>query len=250
MNRSSSMNLLSHSNPQVRMYLEGTRIYKYRILFPVLPARPAVEANDRREIEAIIPASNDPKAANRKFDLSKYPVVTIDTRVMTVNVKTTLTDYGFKAEEINIETRLENGRVGQSGLSQAKPEVLDSFNLKIVFTLNPQSNHFLAGRRLQFRIRDMLRGDSDWYTIKQTFVRTPEIKSVSCLNGKCKIRGKGLDYIGQISTDSGKTWKPPPQIQPIENGKSFMSISAVKDKKFIRIKLRDFPNTDGLGLFK
>jgi len=55
------------------------------------------------------------------------------------------------------------------------------------------------------------------------------------------------DKFSRVATDSGKIWKPPPQIQPIENGKSFMSISAVKDKKFIRIKLRDFPNTDGLS---
>ena len=167
---------------------------------------------------------------------------------MTVSVKSILADYGFKAENTSIETRIENGQVGENALPQPTFEVLDSFNLRINFTLSEQYQQFLAGRRLQFRIRDRIRGDSDWYTIKQTFVRIPEISSVSCSGTKCKITGKGLDYIGQVSTDGGSVWQPPLTVQLTSDGKSFMEIQGVKNKSLLRIKLRDFQKTDGLPI--
>ena len=167
---------------------------------------------------------------------------------MTVAVKSTLADYSFKRENISIETRIENGQVGQEALPQSTFEVLDTFSLRIGFQFSEQNQQFLAGRRLQFRIKDRQRGDSDWYSIKQTFVRIPKIDSILCKGQECKITGTGLDYIGQVSTDGGGIWQPPLQVQPTPNGKSFMSINGVKDKKLLRIKLRDFPNTEGLPI--
>ena len=227
--------------------LEGNRIYKYPDSFPVLPARPAIKANEKHEIEATVVENVDSNNTNN-FDLSKYPVVSINTKGLTVAVKTTLADYGFKAENISIETKIENGQVGQGTLPQPKFEVLDQFNLRIGFEFNQQNKQFLAGRRLQFRIKDTVRGNSNWYTIKQTFIRIPKIDSINCQSGNCKITGKGLDYIGQISTDGGKVWQPPLQVQPTQGGKSSMTIQGAQDRKLIRIKLRDFPNTEGLLL--
>ena len=231
----------------IEMVLEAARIHKAPRRFKVLPSRPNIDANEKNEIEAIVLTNeNNPTG----FDLTAYPVVPVDTQKMTVAVKSTLADYSFKAENLLIETRIENGQVGQEALPQSTFEVLDTFNLRIGFQFNQQSQQFLAGRRLQFRIKDRQRGDSDWYSIKQTFVRIPKIDSITCNGEECKITGTGLDYIGQVSTDGGNVWQPPLQVQPTPNGKSFMSINGVKDKKLARIKLRDFPNTEGLPIGK
>ncbi len=109
---------------------------------------------------------------------------------------------------------------------------------------------FLAGRRLQFRILDRLRGNSDWYTIKQKFVRIPKVDSVSCRNNECKITGTGLDYIGQISTDGGRVWQPSLQVVPQSSGRSSMTINGIENRHMLRIKLRDFPDTEGLAIGK
>jgi len=236
--------LILAKDVSVEMKLQGGRTYKYPKRFPVLLARPTIEANDKNEIEAIILDKRDKKPT--RFDLTKYPIARIDTPKMTLSVKTTLTDYSFKTENISIETRIENGQVGQDVLPFASKEVLDLSNLRISFTFNQQNQQYLAGRRLQFRVKDRIRGNSDWYTIKQTFVRIPQIQSVSCSKGECKIIGKGLDYIGQFSTDGGNIFQPPLQAQPTSDGKSFILLQGVKDKKLLRIKLRDFPNMEGL----
>ena len=230
----------------IEVHLEGNRAYKYPEPFSVLPARPAIEANKQNEIKAAI-VDNVSTTINR-FNLSRYPIVSINTKGLTVAVKTILTDYVFRAENIRIETRIENGQVGQGAMPRAVVEVLDQFNLRIGFEINQQGKQFLAGRRLQFRIKDAERGNSDWYTIKQIFVRTPRINSLQCKNRQCKITGKGLDYIGQISVDGGKVWQRPSHVQPAPNGNSTMMIPGVKDKKLLRIKLRDFPKMKGLLL--
>ncbi|NNE99941.1 MAG: hypothetical protein HKN25_13050 [Pyrinomonadaceae bacterium] len=231
----------------LELSLVGNRQYKYPKKFEVKPARPAINVDEKKEIAALVVA--DPKSSNRsRFDLKEYPVVPVATEKMTVSVKSILADYGFKAENTNIETRIENGQVGENALPQPTFEVLDSFNLRINFTLSEQHQQFLAGRRLQFRIKDRVRGDSDWYTIKQTFVRIPEISSVICKGSKCKVSGKGLDYIGQVSTDGGNVWQPPLTVQPTSDGRSYMEIQGVKDRRLLRIKLRDFQETEGLPI--
>ena len=230
----------------IEMVLEAARLHKAPRRFPVLPARPNIKANDKKEIEAIVFPDENPTG----FDLSAYPVVPVDTNKMTVAVKSTLADYSFKRENISIETRIENGQVEQQALPQATFEVLDTFNLRIGFQFSKQNQQFLAGRRLQFRIKDRQRGDSNWYSIKQTFVRIPRIDSIICRGQECKITGTGLDYIGKVSTDGGNVWQPPLQVQPTPDRKSFMSILGVKDKKLLRIKLRDFANTEGLPIGK
>ena len=228
----------------LEMQLGANRKHKSQTRFEVKPARPAIQADKKREVEAVI--IGDKKTG--KFDLSSYPVAPADIEKMSISVKTTLADYSFRAEDIQIETKIENGQVRQNTLPKTNLEVLDSLHLKIDLQFNPRFKKFLAGRRLQFRIKDRQRGDSDWYSIKQTFVRIPKIESIICRGQECKITGTGLDYIGQVSTDGGNVWQPPLQVQPTPNGKSFMSIQGVKMRNLIRIKLRDFPSTEGLRI--
>jgi len=230
----------------LKLNLEGNRVFEYPKSFQVLPARPAIVTNGKSEIDAIALTSTKPKSS--KFDLSEYPLIPIHTENLTAQVKTSLTDYSFKAENINIETRVENGRVGKNALPKASFEVLDPLNLRINFAIDQRYQQFLAGRRLQFRIKDSVRGNSDWYSIRQTFVRIPEIESTICKENECKITGKGLDYIGQISTDGDKAWQPAPPAQPTTDGKSVMTIQKVTGKKMLKIKLRDFPNMKGLSI--
>ncbi len=227
----------------LKLLLNGGREVDVKQSFSVSPARPTINSNHQKEIEGL-PLSS--KKANSQFNLASYPVVAIDTDKITLAVKSILGDYSFKAENLSIETRIENGQVAQESLPKATFEVLDTLNLRIDLNLLPQNQHFLAGRRLQFRILDNERGASDWYTIKQTFVRIPEIKSISCKNGECRIFGTGLDYLGQISTDSGATWQPPPPVQPTPEGKGVMIIRNIKSKSNLQMKLRDFDKTSGL----
>lgn len=233
------------NNIELKLLLEGGREFEYPDKFDVLRARPAIETNEQNEIEAL---PIDQNLNTNGFDLKDYPVVSIDTDRLSVAVKSTLADYSFARENITIETRIENGQVDPSQLPQASFEVLDSFNLRINFQILANQQQFLAGRRLQFRINDRQRGASNWYPIRQTFVRIPKIELINCKGEECKITGTGLDYIGQISTDGGNIWQPPLQVQPTPDGKAFMIINGVKNKNLLRIKLRDFINTDALPL--
>ncbi len=237
--------LILSNSVSIDMQLDGERLYVYPESLAVLPSRPAIESYERGEVEAIIVGAS----AKSQFNLSGYPVVPIDTKVMTAAVKTTLTDYGFRTENVNIETRIENGAPGQNLPLRPKFEVLDSFNMRIEFSFDESHRQLLAGRRLQFRITDGVRGDSDWYTLKQAFIRIPKIESVLCQRDECTLSGVGLDYIGQISIDGGNVWQPPQQVQITPNGKSFMQVPKAAKKSLIKIKLRDFPNTEGLDIW-
>jgi hypothetical protein len=126
--------------------------------------------------------------------------------------------------------------------------VLDWRNIRLDITLTENVQKTLGGRRLQFRIRDRERGDSDWYTIKQTFVRYATVRSIRCtneMNGQCEMKGDGIDYISQVSTDGGQTWFPQePQTliaQPTPDGVKMAMIPMLQNKNLLRIRLRDFP---------
>ncbi|HRH44130.1 MAG TPA: hypothetical protein PKY82_21035 [Pyrinomonadaceae bacterium] len=150
------------------------------------------------------------KDQNPALDLSKLPVFPIETDQISLNVQNASTDYDFKVENLSIETRLEksggnnpnnfnnfnpayNTNSGQNlPLPKVLFEVMDWKNLRISLQISPELQKLLGGRRLQFRIRDRERGDSDWYSIRQTFVRMPEISSIACnneMNGMCEMKG-------------------------------------------------------------
>lgn len=231
--------------------LEDDRTYQYPKTFTSSPARPAIAASELNEIEGVFINKNMiPKS---QFDLSHYPVIPIDAAELSIVVQNKLADYDFKQENIQIETRIEKSQPGLADFPKASFEVLDTNTLRLNFTFNEQIRKFIGGRRLQFRILDKERGDSDWYTIKQTFVRIPQIESVKCtadMNGQCQIVGNGIDYIQQVSVDGGATWFPQEPsgltAQPIANSQTMAMIPFLQNKKLLQIKLRDFPNTEGI----
>jgi hypothetical protein len=265
----------------LELNLEDNRYYQYPNRFPVGASRPAIKVNEQNEIEGIFlsqslnnqtlniqndqvmvtPLTAQPKNKRQRttdqglqnqLDLSSYPVVSIDKQAMTVAVQNILTDYNFRLENLSIETRIEDAMTSSNQLPRVIFDVLDTNNLRLNFTFNQSINKNLSGRRLQFRIRDRERGDSDWLTIKQTFVRIPIIESVKCtneVNNQCELRGEGLDYIAQVSTDGGRSWSNTLQVQPTADGNLMMLIPNLINQKFLQIKLRDYPKTEGLAVF-
>jgi hypothetical protein len=244
--------------------LENERNYPYPETFAPSPSRPAVAANDAKEIEgaAATTAGNTNNTNNKTnqglyslLNSNKLPVFPIETSEITVSLQNTRTDYDFKAEDLSIETRIEKSQKPAGDLIKVNFEVLNWKNMKVTFTLTEQIQKLIGGRRLQFRIKDSERGDSDWYTIKQPFVRFPNIVSVKCtteMNGQCEIKGEGIDYIGQVSVDGGKSWFPSEanglKTQATKDGQTAAMIPLLTNKKLLQIKLMDFPKTEGLSI--
>jgi hypothetical protein len=145
------------------------------------------------------------------FNLAELPVIPVYATGVSVHARNALTDYDFKAENIEIEARIEKGELNLKDLVKTQFEVLDWKNLRINFELSAEVQKLLGGRRLQFRIKDKARGSSDWYTVKQTFVRIPQITQIVCPNNpieNCELSGEGIDYLALISTDDGQSWFP------------------------------------------
>lgn len=232
--------------------LEDERIYRYPKTFVTQPARPALAVNELNEIEATVADSN--LYAKSQFDLSSEPVIPVETKEFFATLQNKLTDYEFRSENLSIETRIEkNSEILQS--VKTSLEVLDGNTLQVNFIFDELLKKVIGGRRLQFRIRDKERGVSDWYTVRQTFVRIPEIASINCpqnTNGECRISGKGLGYILQFSGDGGATWFPQAsdalKIQTTDDGQESATIKGLSDKNPLLIKLRDFPKTTGFRL--
>jgi hypothetical protein len=245
----------------LELELEGDKIYPYPKKFEISLARPSIVANVPGEVEAIAirKFGGDMKAAalgsriRTQFDLINLPIFPLEISEVTVNVQNALTDYDFKIENLQIETRIENSRTGSIEMPPADFEVLDWKNMKISFQLDENSLRLLGGRRLQFRIRDKERGDSDWYTIRKTFVRFPEIRAIKCtgrMNGNCEMSGEGIEYISQVSADGGKTWYPQEPgtltVQAGTEGGKAIFMPHLSNKNLLRVRLRDFPSIEGL----
>lgn len=294
----------------LELMLEDNRSVNLPNRIVVGSSRPSIKANERNEVQGsfikveenqndnviiqnqtiIVNGKQQPREKTKaqtygaQFDLRNYPVVLNDKNKLTIAVQNILTDYNFKTENLSVETNIENATLSIYDLPNTSFEVLDTDNLRINFNLNPSTIKSLSGRRLQFRIKDRERGDSDWYTIKQTFVRIPQIELVKCgsnssqslqssqsygvsgtnqtnsstpnsatLNSgnsvnsiSCELRGEGLDYISQISVDGGRSWTNSGQVEPTAEGNLMMKIPFLINQKFLQIKLRDYPNTEGL----
>jgi hypothetical protein len=85
----------------------------------------------------------------------------------------------------------------------------------------------------------------------------PESISIKCgagAQGVCQIKGKGIEYISQVSVDDGKTWYPEAPaallVEPAADGRSTAQIPryAAAAKKSLQIRLRDFPSAEGLTI--
>lgn len=239
------------NNFSIELELEGGRIYQYPKTFSISPSRPVLVSKQIREIEAIA-TGNKTRA---QFDLEALPIFPIDSSKISLIVQNALTDYDFKIENIEVETRIENSQVYAMELPKVTFEVLDWKNMQITLQLNEQLQRLLGGRRLQFRIRDKERGDSDWYTLGKTFARLPENISVRCTNqpnGDCQMKGTGIEYISQVSVDGGKSWYPQSPaslvVQPTQDGEKVVKIPRYSNKNLLQIRLRDFPMTEGLAV--
>ncbi len=256
----------------LELELDGSRNYTCPGMFTLSASRPSIVADESKEIEGAFRINSVPaekmgvsrpqseKAAvisnkpNLSINLGSLPVFPIESSEITVNIQNALTDYDFKIENIQVETRVENSQINPSELPVAGVQVWDWRSMQVKILLNDPAQKVLGGRRLQFRIRDKIRGDSDWYTIKQTFVRIPQIMSVKCtrdLKEKCELKGQGINFIQQVSVDGGATWFPSEQVglmtSPAENGLDKALIPNYSGhKKTLKIRLRDFSKIEGL----
>lgn len=230
--------------------LEDNRMLSVAKAFNAGPARPAFVA-ELGEIDAVYPAEN--VSPRPQFDLSTYPIIPVNAPELTVMLHSTLTDYDFKPENLAIEIRLEKTeKAVLNAAASIDLEVLDPSTVRARLAPGEELKKLLGGRRLQLRLKDRERGVSDWYTVRQTFVRLPRIESISCvvqLNGNCEITGAGLDYIGGISIDGGAIWQPEattPQSSTKVDVINRRLIPRLAEKEALRIKLRDYPAPNGL----
>lgn len=233
----------------LELVLDENRVYPYPKTFNVTLARPAIVADEAGNVVGT-PVSNSLVSA---FDLKNLPVFSIETSGVSLIVQNALTDHDFKPENIQVEARIENSQNTDVSLIETNFEVLDWKNIKLNLNVTEQGRRLLGGRRLQFRIRDKERGDSNWYTVKQTFIRMPQIKSVHCStakNANCEVSGEGIEYISQVSVDGGKTWFPGQSatltVQPTTSGSKIVTIPYFTNKNLLKIRLRDFPIIEGL----
>lgn len=252
---------INSKSVSVNLGLEDNRQYSYPQAFSILPARPDLKTGISKEIEGISDAtlllesrtaSASDNPINNQLSARKLSVFPVSTKAISLNLENVVSDYEFKNENLKIETRIEKSALPTGDYLKTEFEVLDWNHLRLKFYLSGDIHTHLGGRRLQFRIRDRERGDSDWYTVKQTFVRTPEIAQIKCteeMQGMCEVKGEGMEYIGQVSVDDGKTWYPGSnaslESQPTADGLTAVMIPLLVNKKFLRIMLRDFQDDTG-----
>ena len=235
--------------------LNNQRIIKHSTLFAVSSARPVIVASADKEIEAFVVnyQNNNARFSNNFADLPIFP---IETSAIGINLQNALTDYDFKIENLQIETRIENAQVNPFNEANISFEVLDWRSIRLNIQLSDQAKKMLGGRRIQFRIKDSKRGDSDWYSIKQTFVRIPQITSLKCLPNQtkqCELIGTGINYIQQISLDNGKTWFPEQPTGLVSNPstnelESVLIPNSSGNTRSVKIRLRDFSKAQDLPL--
>lgn len=241
------------SNIILELELEDQRTFQAPNLFSVSPSRPIIAANEMKEIDAFVVNNSNVKNTAEFSELAVFP---IETSMIGVNLQNSLTDFDFKIENLKVETRLENTQVNPFEPSDVNFEVLDWRSIRLDLKISEQARKMLGGRRIQFRITDKLRGSSDWYSIRQTFVRTPQISSFKCLADQakqCELIGTGINYIQQISFDNGTTWYPEQPVglvsKPTANGlESVMIPNIVGNKQNVKIRLRDFSKSQMLPL--
>jgi hypothetical protein len=122
----------------LELELEGDKVYAYPKRFEISLSRPSIVSNVPGEVEAIAirKSAVDAKISSAgamirsQFDLINLPIFPLETSELSVNVQNALTDYDFKIENIQIETRIENSSVSSIELPPANFEVLDWKNMK------------------------------------------------------------------------------------------------------------------------
>lgn len=242
------------NNITLELELDDQRIIRHPTLFAVSSARPVILAQAKEVEGFVINTQNNGIKLPNSFD--NLPVFPIEAAKIGVNIQNALTDFDFKIENLRIEARIENTQINPFELSDVNFEVLDWKSIRLNIHLNEQTKKILGGRRIQFRLCDKQRGNSDWYSIKQTFVRMPQNLSLKCpldLTKQCELTGKGINYIQQVSADNGKTWFPQDPFglvsKSTSEGLETASIPNFSgNKKLLKVKLRDFPKIENLTI--
>ncbi len=226
----------------LELTLDGKRQMKFPAQFSVTSSRPRIVASRSNDIKGY--AIGVDKTTSRK-ELGDLPLFPIEASNIGVNIQNALIDFEFKVERLRVEVRIENTPVDTFAPPDINFEVLDWRTMRLNISLSEATKRLIAGRRLQFRLYDIERGYSDWYTIDQTFVRTPKSLSLKCNRRECNLTGKGIGYIQSISLDNGRSWFPEASTalipEPIGNGLEKIVIPNTPGKKVLRIKLRDYP---------
>lgn len=137
---------LDSNTISLEIELEGGRSSQAQKTFAAAAARPSIITGSNQEVQGVL------DAAGTKFRL---------------NLRNALTDFNFKAENIQIETRIVNGNSLPNELPEMNLEAVDWKSIRMSFVMNERVGAVLAGGRLQFRIVDSERGESDWYTVQR-----------------------------------------------------------------------------------
>lgn len=193
------------SNISLGLELQENRIYQYPTKFSVSMARPIIVANETKEVEGVVVTNSQGVYKNTVSEKTNNPSPVkqnvVNTPVaekvaefpaggseVSVNIKNALTDYDFKSENISIETRIENfpNQSFEVELPKANFHVLDWKHIQVSFLITKPFKDVLGDKRLQFRIRDKERGDSDWYTVTNSNVRDGE-RSLTHFSKKAKV---------------------------------------------------------------
>lgn len=175
------------SNVSLQLELEDNRVYPYPKKFDVSLARPTIVANKTKEVKGVVvtnsqgvykkiapekvkkadSTSQKVKAAPASESLPDFPSGGSE---ITINLKNALTDYDFKPENISIETRIEDfpNQSFEIELPKANFQVLDWKHIQVSFLITKPFKDILGDGKLQFRIRDKERGDSDWYIVRNS----------------------------------------------------------------------------------
>lgn len=180
-------------NVSLEFELQDNRVYQYPTKFEVSMARPIIVSNETNEVSGVVvtnskgvykkKAAVKPKTSNSVSPKAnpapvsqKLPDFPVGDSEVTVIVKNALTDYDFKTENIEIETRIEDfpNQSFEVLLPKANFQVLDWKQIQVSFLITKPFKEILGENKLQFRIRDKERGDSDWYTVRNNATNQDE----------------------------------------------------------------------------
>ncbi|MFV0389956.1 MAG: hypothetical protein ACK5NT_14525 [Pyrinomonadaceae bacterium] len=233
----------------LELVLLNRRVVKLPNRFNVSSSRPRLVANQLNEIDGYAISLENP---NDLVSTQSLPVLSTETSEVGINLQNALIDQDFRIEQLRLEARIEGSDVMPFVPPDIKFEVLDWRTIRLKLKISEQTRKYLAGKRIQFRIIDSERGNSDWYTLSKTFVRMPSDISVRCKANECVIAGRGITYLKQISLDGGKTWYPDANesLMPIpqKDGTDRLVIPNSGGRDGVRVRLRDFDNDQGFVL--
>lgn len=185
------------NNVSLEIELQENRIYQYPTKFDVSLSRPLIVSNKSKEVKGVVVTNSkgvykniapqktkSSNSANSKVKPApvseKLPDFPLGGSEITVNLNNALTDYDFKAENIEIETRIEDfpNQSFEVELPKANFQVIDWKHIQVSFLITKPFKDVLGEKNLQFRIRDKERGNSDWFTVRNNSSNNEESDTI------------------------------------------------------------------------